>query len=129
MANIGFTRKLLLKYPHIFTLGLMTHEGPTEANRKAMEFRYTLKAKGWTTGTSESAAPNKEVVVRVTGKDPCYGITSCVLLLCAKTILKEHNKMPGKGGVLPPGFAFAKTSLLEEVGKHKSGLKFEVIQQ
>uniref|UniRef100_A0A1I8NAY2 Saccharopine dehydrogenase NADP binding domain-containing protein n=2 Tax=Musca domestica TaxID=7370 RepID=A0A1I8NAY2_MUSDO len=129
MAQIGFTRKLLLKYPHIFSGGLMTHEGPVEANRKAMEFRFTLKAKGWTTGTPESAAPNKEVVVRVTGKDPAYGITSCALLFCAKTILKEQNKMPGKGGVLPPGFAFAKTSLLEEIGSYKSGLKFEVLNQ
>ncbi|XP_073845696.1 saccharopine dehydrogenase-like oxidoreductase [Musca autumnalis] len=129
MANIGFTRKLLLKYPHIFSGGLMTHEGPLEVNRKATEFRYTLKAKGWTSDTPQSAPPNKEIVVRVSGKDPGYGITSCALLFCAKTILKEHNKMPGKGGVLPPGFAFAKTNLMDEIGSYKTGLKFEVIKQ
>lgn len=54
----------------------MTHDGPTEVNRKVNEFIYILKAKGWTRGTPESESPNKEVMVRASGKDPCYGITS-----------------------------------------------------
>uniref|UniRef100_A0A1I8MIE1 Saccharopine dehydrogenase NADP binding domain-containing protein n=1 Tax=Musca domestica TaxID=7370 RepID=A0A1I8MIE1_MUSDO len=125
-AHIGFVRKIFLKYPHIFSAGLVTQEGPLEANRKVLEFRYTLKAKGWTTGTPESFAPNKEVVIRVSANDPGYGLTSCAVLLSAKTILREQSLMPRKGGVLPPGFAFAKTSLLEQISSHKSGLKFEV---
>uniref|UniRef100_T1PEC6 Saccharopine dehydrogenase n=1 Tax=Musca domestica TaxID=7370 RepID=T1PEC6_MUSDO len=129
MAQCGCTRKLLFKYPHFFTRGTMTHDGPTEVNRKVNEFIYILKAKGWTTGTPESESPNKEVVVRASGKDPCYGITSTCLLMCAKVILQEHQKMPGNGGVYPPGFAFAKTQLLDELGRCKSGLKFEVLKQ
>ncbi|XP_061393622.1 saccharopine dehydrogenase-like oxidoreductase [Musca vetustissima] len=128
MAQCGCTRSLLFKYPHFFTRGTMTHQGPTEANRKVAEFIYILKAKGWTRGTADSEAPNKEVVVRVSGKDPCYGITSTCLLMCAKVILKQHQQMPGNGGVFPPGFAFAKTQLLEELGGYKSGLKFEVLK-
>lgn len=96
MAHIGFTLNLMLKYPHIFSCGLMSHQGPIEANRKAVEFIYTLIVKGWTKGTSESQAPNKEILVRVSGKDPFYGITSKCVLMCAKTILQEHHKMPGK---------------------------------
>lgn len=74
----------------------MTHEGPTEANRKAVEFTYILKAKGWSANTSVNGAPNKEMVFKISGKNPCYGVTSNCLLTCAKVILREHQKMPGK---------------------------------
>lgn len=96
MAHIGFMRNLMLKYPHIFSAGLMSHQGPVEANRKAVEFTYTLKVKGWSKSSPETEAPNKEIVVRVIGKDPCYGVTSNCVLMCAKTILQEYHKMPGK---------------------------------
>ncbi|XP_073845711.1 saccharopine dehydrogenase-like oxidoreductase [Musca autumnalis] len=129
MAQCGCTRKLLFKYPHIFTKGAISHQGPTEANRKVAEMIYIFKAKGWQTGTPESQPPNKQVIVRLTGKDPCYGLTSTCLLMCAKVILEEHQKMPGNGGIFPPGFAFAKTQLLEKIGSYKSGLKFEVLKK
>ncbi|XP_013098034.2 saccharopine dehydrogenase-like oxidoreductase isoform X2 [Stomoxys calcitrans] len=128
MAQMSFTRKLLLKYPHTFSRGLMTHQGPTETNRKAAEFSYVVNAKGWSEGTPQTDAPNKVVMVRVSGKDPCYGVTSSCLLTSAKVILQEHQIMPGKGGVLPPGFAFAPTQLLKEMEMCKSGLKFEILK-
>nr|XP_013098034.1 unnamed protein product [Stomoxys calcitrans] len=128
MAQMSFTRKLLLKYPHTFSRGLMTHQGPTETNRKAAEFSYVVNAKGWPEGTPQTDAPNKVVMVRVSGKDPCYGVTSSCLLTSAKVILQEHQIMPGKGGVLPPGFAFAPTQLLKEMEMCKSGLKFEILK-
>lgn len=95
MAQFSFTRKLLLKYPEFFTNGLMSHQGPTEANQKAMEFTMTLKAKGWTQGTPETVSPNKDAIVRISGKSPLYGLTSNSVLTCAKVILNEHKKMPG----------------------------------
>ncbi|XP_075146914.1 saccharopine dehydrogenase-like oxidoreductase [Haematobia irritans] len=129
MSQMGCSRKLLLKYPHIFSRGIMTHEGPSESNRKAVEFSYVLKAKGWSPNTPQSESPNKKLVVRVSGKDPCYGVTSNCLLMCAKVILLEHENMPGKGGVLPPGYAFAETQLISEIENCKCGLKFEILNQ
>lgn len=54
-----------------------------------------------------------------------YGATCVALLLSATTILNENQKMPGNGGVLPPGAAFAKTDLISNLSKN--GFKFEVI--
>ncbi|XP_065370697.1 saccharopine dehydrogenase-like oxidoreductase [Calliphora vicina] len=128
MAQFSCTRNLLLKHPKYFTNGLMSAEGPVPANRKSLEFSMTFKGKGWTKDCPESVPPNKEVVVRISGNDPCYGFTSGALLTCAKVILQEHKNMPGSGGVIPPGFAFAKTQLIEELIRNISGLKFEVVK-
>ncbi|XP_073832462.1 saccharopine dehydrogenase-like oxidoreductase [Musca autumnalis] len=127
MARYEFTRNLLLKYPHIFSFGFMTHEGPVEANRKAIEFNYILKAKGWYQSTPHAPDPTHEIVVRISAKDHYYGVTSKALLLCARTILTEGGKMPGNGGVIPPGYAFYKTSLLQEMCSGKYGLKIELL--
>ncbi|XP_037828459.1 saccharopine dehydrogenase-like oxidoreductase [Lucilia sericata] len=128
MAQFSCTRNLLLKHPKYFTNGLMSPEGPVAANRKSLEFNMTFKAKGWTKGSDESLPPNKEVIVRLTGNDPCYGFSSGSLLSCAKVILQEHKNMPESGGVIPPGIAFAKTQLIEELTRNISGLKFEVVK-
>lgn len=96
MAQMSCTRKLLLKYPKFFTRGLMSPEGPVEANRKAVEFILTFKAKGWSKDTPETGPINKKLAIKITGKDPSYGVTSNVLLCCAKVILKEHRNMPGR---------------------------------
>ncbi|XP_075155733.1 saccharopine dehydrogenase-like oxidoreductase [Haematobia irritans] len=129
MARFNFTRKLLLKYPQIFSFGYMTPEGPLEVNRKGVEFRYTLKAKGWYNSTPQTPDPSVELITRISGNDPYYGITSKSLLASAKTILLEHEKMPGSGGVFPPGYAFAKTGLLDELSNGNYGLKFEILEK
>lgn len=54
-----------------------------------------------------------------------YGATCVAVLLAATTILKESDKLPGNGGVLPPGACFAKTNLIAELCKN--GFKFEVL--
>lgn len=96
MAQFTATRKLLLLHPKYFTKGLMSPEGPLPANRKSLEFSMTFKAKGWSKGTDETQAPNQEIIVRLSGNDPCYGLTSGALLSCAKVILQEHRNMPGR---------------------------------
>uniref|UniRef100_A0A1I8PN85 Saccharopine dehydrogenase NADP binding domain-containing protein n=1 Tax=Stomoxys calcitrans TaxID=35570 RepID=A0A1I8PN85_STOCA len=129
MTHFGFTRKLLLQYPKIFSLGYVAQKGPLEVNRKAMEFSYTLKAKGWYRSSPHAPHPTAQLITRVSGKDHYYGITSKALLACAKTILQEQDKMPGNGGVLPPGYAFAKTQLLDEFRSGKYGLHFEILEK
>lgn len=54
-----------------------------------------------------------------------YGATCVALLLAATTILGETDKLPGNGGVLPPGACFAKSNLIANLCKN--GYKFEVV--
>ncbi|XP_037946561.1 saccharopine dehydrogenase-like oxidoreductase [Teleopsis dalmanni] len=134
LAKFAFGRRLLLKYPKFFSLGFISHEGPTESDMERLLFEMTMKAVGWSNSERLSEPtdqfkdpPSKTLMVKVSGSNPGYGAT-CVALLCtAKIILKEHEKMPSTGGVFSPGAAFAKTSLISELEKHEHGMKFEIL--
>lgn len=54
-----------------------------------------------------------------------YGATCVSLLLAGLTIINETDKLPGRGGVLPPGACFANTNLIANLCKN--GFSFEVI--
>lgn len=130
LAKFSFGRRLLLKYPGLFSFGFISHEGPSEAAMERTYFSMTMKALGWPktdNNNPPTGSPSKSLMVRVSGPNPGYGATCVALLSTAKTILKESDKMPGKGGVLPPGAAFAKTSLISELEKHEHGMKFEIL--
>uniref|UniRef100_D3TLJ2 Putative saccharopine dehydrogenase n=1 Tax=Glossina morsitans morsitans TaxID=37546 RepID=D3TLJ2_GLOMM len=132
-AKFSFGRKILLKYPKFFSMGLISHEGPSESQMERTYFSLTMKALGWPKPERSSNSvkefrdpPTKTLTVKISGINPGYGAT-CVALLCtAVIILKESDKMPGTGGVLSPGAAFAKTSLISELEKHEHGMKFEI---
>ncbi|XP_058793856.1 saccharopine dehydrogenase-like oxidoreductase [Phymastichus coffea] len=130
LAKSECGRSLLLKYPKFFSLGLISREGPKPEIMENAHFSITFIAKGWTEKLTEPTdqyedPPNKEMITKVSGTNPGYGVTNTTLLMSAITILKESDKIPGDGGVLPPGAAFGKTSMVDELIKH--GLKFEVI--
>ncbi|XP_054281886.1 saccharopine dehydrogenase-like oxidoreductase [Macrosteles quadrilineatus] len=129
-TKTSFTRKLLLKHPKFFSFGFVSHEGPSEKTLTNTEFSITFSGVGWTEKAVEgphTEPPNKTLVTKVSGRDPGYGLTTTALLLAGITIIKDGDKMPGKGGVLPPGAAFAKTSLIKDLSSY--GLKFEVIKE
>ncbi|XP_036324841.1 saccharopine dehydrogenase-like oxidoreductase [Rhagoletis pomonella] len=134
LTKFSFGRQLLLKYPKIFSFGFASHEGPSEALMERTHFSFIMRANGWPNSdrllesTDQYAEPpTKTLTVKVSGSNPGYGAT-CVALLCtAVTILKQNDKMPGPGGVLPPGAAFAKTSLISELEKYEHGIKFEIL--
>ncbi|KAJ8678991.1 hypothetical protein QAD02_014778, partial [Eretmocerus hayati] len=130
LTKSGVGRSLLLKYPKFFSGGFVSHEGPKPESMENTYFSVTLIAKGWNQKLSEPTdqhtdPPNKEMITKVTGRNPGYGATCVALLMSAITVLKESAKMPDNGGVLPPGAAFGKTSIIDKLNKH--GLKFEVI--
>uniref|UniRef100_A0A1B6MG41 Saccharopine dehydrogenase NADP binding domain-containing protein n=1 Tax=Graphocephala atropunctata TaxID=36148 RepID=A0A1B6MG41_9HEMI len=131
MTKTAFTRQLLLDHPKFFSAGYASREGPSENTRTGTLFSVTFFGQGWTEAVGEGEQhpdpPNKTMVTKVSGRDPGYGFTTTALLLSAVTILKESDKMPGKGGVLPPGAAFGKTSMIKELENH--GLKFEVLKE
>lgn len=134
MSKFQFGRKLLIKYPSFFSGGYVSPDGPSEERMEKSFFKMTIKANGWPSsqqlaeGSDQyTEPPSKTLMVRVSGPNPGYGSTCVALLSCAVTVLRESNKMPDTGGVLPPGAAFSKTSLISELEKHEHGMKFEIL--
>ncbi|XP_071642447.1 saccharopine dehydrogenase-like oxidoreductase isoform X2 [Temnothorax longispinosus] len=130
MTRIACGRNLLLKYPSLFSFGFISHENPDPKIWESIHFSVICKARGWTEKLTESTdkhtnPPNKEVITKVTGNSPAYEGTSIIAILSAITILNESDKIPDNGGVLTPGAALGKTSLIEQMNKHN--IKFEVI--
>lgn len=130
LCQFSWTRSLLLKHPKFFSAGYCSREGPSEKKANGFSFSVTLVGEGWAERVAEptdshAEPPNKRMTVKVSGRNPGYGATCTAIVLSAFMILKESDKLPGKGGVFPPGAAFAKTSLISEL--NKNGLTFEVI--
>nr|XP_018917008.1 PREDICTED: saccharopine dehydrogenase-like oxidoreductase [Bemisia tabaci] len=125
MSQCCLGRKLLLKYPKVFTCGFVSHEGPTEEAEEHTSATFTFRGKGWSEkDMASSCPPDKTVITNVAFKSPGYGFTALSLILCSIMTLKESGNMPGRGGVLPPAAAFRKTSLIEQLMQHD--VKFEV---
>lgn len=131
-ARFSYGRQLLLDYPGLFSFGFVSHEGPKEEKMEKSNVSITFYGEGWPKEEKLSeptdkhtTPPSKKITTRVSVVNPGYGATCISLLLSATTILNENGKMPGKGGVFPPGAAFAKTNLIKELSKN--GFKFEVI--
>ncbi|XP_029048310.2 saccharopine dehydrogenase-like oxidoreductase [Osmia bicornis bicornis] len=130
LSKFEFGRNLLLKYPGFFSCGYVSREGGKPEVLENTHFCLTFKAEGWTEKLAEPTdvhkeAPNQTLITQVKGKDPGYGATCVMLLLSAITILKESDQIPKSGGILSPGAAFSKTSLIEEL--NKKDVRFEVV--
>ncbi|XP_044006969.1 saccharopine dehydrogenase-like oxidoreductase [Aphidius gifuensis] len=130
MTKCQCGRNLLLKYPRFFSAGAASHEGPKPEAMEATYISLTLRALGWSEKSLEPTdqhkePPNKEMITKVTGRNPGYGLTCTCLMIAGLTVLREADKMPDNGGVLPPGAAFAKTSMIDEL--IKNDVKFEVV--
>ncbi|RVE53546.1 hypothetical protein evm_001687 [Chilo suppressalis] len=112
-------RKLLVKFPGFFTLGYVSHKGPTEEIAKETKFKLTLLGKGVGEDLKE-----KSLKVQVSGADPGYETTSIAVVISALTLLVENAKIP-KGGVLGVGAAFRDTNIEDRLMQNK-GLKYEI---
>ncbi|XP_013786030.1 saccharopine dehydrogenase-like oxidoreductase isoform X2 [Limulus polyphemus] len=117
MASNKCGRYLLEKFPGFFSLGTFSRGGPTREQVKDNSFTCTIHGEGWTEKLTDPTdqhkdKPDKNLTIVVKGPDAAYLATSIFLVHCGLTTLKDEDKMPGKGGVLTPGAAFAKTSLL-----------------
>nr|CAD7616923.1 unnamed protein product [Timema genevievae] len=97
LARSKFGRKLLLKYPGIFSGGTVSHEGPSEDSMKNTHFSITLFGEGWKDKLAEptdqhTQPPNKTVIVKVTD---CYSSIDMLTLawVTSHTLLgnKSHS--------------------------------------
>ncbi|XP_061704840.1 saccharopine dehydrogenase-like oxidoreductase [Cydia pomonella] len=125
LSKTAPTMKLLLKYPKLFSGGMVTSEGPTENVMNNTKFTFELYGEGWDKNTDVSEKPNKKAVVKVKGVNPAYGATVTAVIYCAIACLTEQDKIPGIGGVLTTGAAFHNTSLIKNL--HENNLTFEYI--
>ncbi|KAI6650638.1 hypothetical protein LOD99_7688 [Oopsacas minuta] len=78
------------------------------------------------TTISGAERESKNVRVNVSGAEPGYVVTSCMCVSSAITILEEKDIIQSstkrRGGVLTPGFAFEKTTLVERLNKSQKVL-------
>ncbi|XP_038071676.1 saccharopine dehydrogenase-like oxidoreductase [Patiria miniata] len=127
LAKFNFGRKLLEKYPRLFTGGLFSHEGPTREQMDASTFSFVLNAEGFSAGADEEQTTHDvSMVTKVTGPEPGYVATPIVMVQAGLVVLKEKDDMPASGGVFSPAAAFSRTSLIERLDKH--GVKFSVVE-
>ncbi|XP_063223629.1 saccharopine dehydrogenase-like oxidoreductase isoform X2 [Bacillus rossius redtenbacheri] len=132
LIKTSFGRNLVLKYPKLLTGGFIGVDEISEECAENVDSSLFLCGKGWKDKALEPSdqhfsAPDKKIIVKVSGTNPVYGVTCTALVWSAITILHEADKMPSSGGVYPPGAAFKRTSLIEKLNKH--GLKFEVVSK
>lgn len=77
LTKFSFGRNLLLKYPKFFTMGFVSHEGPTEETMKNSKFAITFVGVGWPkeddlaeTTDQHTNLPSKKIVTRVSASNP-----------------------------------------------------------
>ncbi|XP_026731373.1 saccharopine dehydrogenase-like oxidoreductase [Trichoplusia ni] len=127
MTKTKFTRNILLQYPKLCSLGMVTKQGPSDNVMNNTHFTFDLVGRGWPTGADiQNTEPSKKIVGRVSGTNPGYGATVVALLMSATTLLQEREKLPGPGGVLTPGAVFKNTSLIQKL--IENDLKYEIIE-
>ena len=116
--------RLLENHPKLFTLGTVSRDGPSLETAQNTNFEITLVGKGWKTKADKhESAPDRKVVVTVSGKNIAYGSTAECMVQAAIMIVKERERMPKSGGAYTPGYAFANTSLAKRLTEN--GVPFE----
>ncbi|KAL4707259.1 hypothetical protein ACJJTC_019797 [Scirpophaga incertulas] len=119
LSHLKCFRNLLWKFPRLFTVGYVSHKGPTEKMAQDTKYVMNFAGKGLDKNSKE-----KVLSVKVSGTDPGYETTAITLVVCALTILTESSNIP-KGGVLGVGAAFQNTELVANLIKSK-GLVMEI---
>ena len=130
LAKTQFGRNILEKYPGFCSFGAVGRDGVPEEKAAGTNFELRLVGHGWGEKVAKDAEkagddlfkheelPNKEVTVTVKGANIGYGSTSECLVQAALVLLQEKDQMPSTGGVYPPGYAFASTSLATRLTSH-----------
>ncbi|XP_064623756.1 saccharopine dehydrogenase-like oxidoreductase isoform X1 [Lineus longissimus] len=124
-------RRLLLKYPRLFTLGAFSKNGPARKVIEKSSFIHTMVGRGWgkklPVGEKHPQGPDKNISFRMIAPDAGYAFTPLAMVESGLTILKETSKLPKTGGVYTPAAAFANTSIIERL--QKGGVKFQLLNK
>jgi len=120
LASFKWGRALLEGYPGVFSFGRVSKEGVPKEKADNTNFELTLVGEGWKNRVDPdktSPPPNRRVITTVKGKNIGYGATCECMVQAALVILLETNKLPSMGGVYPPGYAFAETTLIKRLNE------------
>lgn len=96
ITRFSFGVQLLVDYPHIFSFGVVSKNGPSHLKFKTSQFKQIYHCKGWAKGAVVTSKPTHEMVTVVKGSNPAYGTTCVALLLSALTLVAEREKIPGR---------------------------------
>lgn len=99
LARFKWGRTLLSNFPRLFSLGMVSKEGPAEADMNNTKFSMHFIGVGWAEKLADpcdeyTTPPTKKIITRVSAVNPGYGATCIALLLSAVTILKEEKALP-----------------------------------
>ena len=103
-------QRLLRAFPEWFSAGLISRDGPTDQQVRQARFTVVCEGEGW---REQDAAdpPDIRLTLKIQFPDAAYLTTALCVVQCAVCMLRESDRMPGRGGALPPGAAFEDTSL------------------
>ncbi|KAF8926990.1 sccpdhb protein [Dissophora ornata] len=134
LTRYEFGRKLLLKHPRLFTMGVFSHDGPTNQQLAETSFSETFFAQGFSKELRDKhpnaeellqIKPDVSIVTSVSGPEPGYVATPKMVVQACYTLLLQKDKVPS--GVLTPAVAFANTNLIERL--QEQGIVFSTVQE
>lgn len=115
-SKFNFLYSLLIKYPGLFSFGMVKKYGPSEEFLKTSTFEMVLKAEG---------IRNKKDLIKtlhIKGPDPGYKTTAVCVTQCTFTMLEESQSVPY--GVLTPAIAFYRTKIIDRITEN--GISFKL---
>lgn len=123
-------RRLLLSYPEFFSWGHVSRKDIDEEVVEHGNFTIHLYGKGWSNKITDSKRLegekfDKEIYVKVKGKNNGYRSTAVAALSSAKTLVTDKDQLPKETGVLTPAIVFCRTKLIHELCTN--GWSFEVV--
>ncbi|KAI8053294.1 hypothetical protein BDF22DRAFT_743216 [Syncephalis plumigaleata] len=121
LAQIPLTRRLLVRYPRLFTAGFVSSNGPSLESIATSGFQQRMIGHGRRL-SAETSSDTLEAAVTVSGPNPGYPATAICLVQSAYVLLDRKEKKLVPSGVLTPGAAFWKTNLLDRL--HENGIEF-----
>jgi len=129
-SSTRFGRSLLTKYPEFFSAGMFQRSGPTRKQIDGCSFSMTFLGFGHKgeklndPQLQNTNPPDGKMRTKVSGPEPGYVTTPICMVAAALTVLEEGHLMPLNGGVMTPGSAFKRTSLIKRLCQR--GMSFDV---
>lgn len=78
-------------------------------------------------GSGRQSSQVQLLVARIVGPEPNHVATATFCVQAAITMIMERDHLPGPGGVLTPGAAFAETNIIYQL--RRRNIKFEVLKK